>query len=349
MVYVGANDGMLHALNAGFYGSLAEGKVGYSRAPLVDVERDPANHELGAEVWAYIPASILPHLKWLAYPDYGHAWMVDMKPLVTDALVKGEWRTLLLGGLRLGGRPVEGVSETPGGPNPEPWYSEIFCLDVTDPEKEPALLWRYSALELGLSVGLPAVVRSGDDFFAVLASGPKTDSVDPKTNAIVYGSQSPYDGYSDQRARLVVIELATGDVVDTGERLIVPASDGDSFFNDPFVPLAGVVNRQDDTWSNHVVYYGLTISRDPSSCLDSGAVYRLKMAGEAGGKYTTLAPSMWTLERFISTSRPVTGAVNATYDRAGNLWVLFATGRLWSLADLSPCASAAAGQVAACV
>jgi Tfp pilus tip-associated adhesin PilY1 len=46
----------------------------------------------------------------------------------------------------------------------------------------------------------------------------------------------------------------------------------------------------------------------------------------------------WQLKRLLSTGRPVTGAVNSTYDSLGQLWVVFGTGRLWSQDDVTPCA-----------
>jgi Tfp pilus tip-associated adhesin PilY1 len=45
----------------------------------------------------------------------------------------------------------------------------------------------------------------------------------------------------------------------------------------------------------------------------------------------------WELKRLISTDRPVTGAVNSTYDSRKNLWVVFGTGRLWGSEDVLPC------------
>ncbi|MFK4703858.1 type IV pilus assembly protein PilY1 [Roseateles asaccharophilus] len=78
MVYVGANDGMLHAFNA----------------------------DTGEEVWAYVPTAVLPNLYKLADKDYAikHQYFVDATPLVQDVKVGTEWRTILVGGLGAGGR-----------------------------------------------------------------------------------------------------------------------------------------------------------------------------------------------------------------------------------------------------
>jgi type IV pilus assembly protein PilY1 len=340
VAYFGSNDGFFHAVNLGFYGSLEEGVAGYAEG--LD------SHDIGAELWAFVPASVLPHLKWLASPDYQHSYYVDMTPSIHDIKISGEWRTVLLGGLRLGGRPIENPSKGVLGEEPE-FFSEVFCFDVTDPETPPKLLWRHGAKELGLSVGKPAMVLSGDKWYAVLASGPSTDEVNAAGN-LVYGSDSPYRGYSTQNARLIVLDAANGNVVN--DSLIVP--EPNSFFADPFVPVGKQArsggSRLAGVWNNHVIYYGLTVSRDPSDCLDTGGVYRLKMIDSAG---QPLPPARWELKKLADLAKPVTGAPNSTYDSVGNLWVFFGTGRLWGEQDLSPCAGSAsplsAAAKAACV
>ena len=78
MVYVGANDGMLHAFDA----------------------------TNGDEVWAYIPTMVIPKLYRLADKNYGndHQYYVDSSPVTGDIAVGGVWKTLLVGGLGAGGR-----------------------------------------------------------------------------------------------------------------------------------------------------------------------------------------------------------------------------------------------------
>jgi type IV pilus assembly protein PilY1 len=318
VAYFGSNDGMLHAVNLGSYGSLSSGTVGYTPG---------TGHELGSEIWAYIPQSLLPHLKWQAVPGYTHSYYVDLVPSVFDVMDNGEWKTILLAGLRLGGRPIQNPNKEE---TDEPiYFSEIFAFDITDPESEPKFLWSYSTENLGLSVASPTVVKTDGKWYAVLASGPKTDTV--RSNWISYGENSPYDGYSNQNASLTILHAYSGDPV--VESLTVP--DNDSFFSDPFVPI-GLKDRTTGDWNNHVIYYGLTVSRNPGTCVDGGAVYRVKMTGDEG---QSLNPLDWTLERMVDVGRPVTGSVNSTYDIDGNLWVTFATGRLWGLVDLMPCSS----------
>jgi type IV pilus assembly protein PilY1 len=77
MVYVGANDGMLHAFNA----------------------------DTGVEAWAFVPSMVLPRLYRLADKDYAnrHQFYVDATPTASDVKIDGNWRTILVGGLGAGG------------------------------------------------------------------------------------------------------------------------------------------------------------------------------------------------------------------------------------------------------
>jgi type IV pilus assembly protein PilY1 len=102
MIYVGANDGMLHAFNGGFY---VPAQPANGTAPATDptVYRQlpsalgltsgdsgaPAgnNWTLGQEAWAFVPNNLLPHLRWLADKNYTHVFYVDGSPVVTDAQI----------------------------------------------------------------------------------------------------------------------------------------------------------------------------------------------------------------------------------------------------------------------
>jgi type IV pilus assembly protein PilY1 len=86
MVYVGANDGMLHAINA----------------------------ETGVEVWAFVPTPMLAKLYRLADKEYAtkHEYFVDGTPAVQDIFDGTQWRTLLVGGLGAGGRSYYAIDIT---------------------------------------------------------------------------------------------------------------------------------------------------------------------------------------------------------------------------------------------
>ncbi|MFT3858342.1 MAG: PilC/PilY family type IV pilus protein [Aquabacterium sp.] len=81
VVYVAANDGMLHAI-------AAEGTEG------------------GSELWAYVPEAVMPNMYRLADTNYGstHQYYVDGAPVMGDIKVGDTWKTILVGGLNKGGK-----------------------------------------------------------------------------------------------------------------------------------------------------------------------------------------------------------------------------------------------------
>jgi type IV pilus assembly protein PilY1 len=368
VAYLGSNDGILHAVNLGFYGSLTDGTIGYRTTSFFDSQPGVA-HALGTEIWGYIPTSVLPHLTWLTDPNYAHSYYVDLEPMIIDIknttstnfpLGDGrtwkadQWKTVLIAGLRLGGRTIE--LDNPSAPA-RFLYSEYFALDVTNPEEEPVLLWRFSHPNLGLPINKPAVVSSQDGWHVVIGSGPTTDiltpiTIDNVTKQVMVPAgahgEAAYNGLSSQTARLFVLNAYSGALQKEfgGESNLgvegaaVPAN---SFFNDSFVPAAvgpgsqRLISRGNNAgeinyWHNNTVYFGLTVSRNTQN-LDSGAVLRLQMVDSQGNP---AAVNNWKLTTFYNTERPVTGAVNATYDSVGNLWVVFGTGRLWAEQDAAP-------------
>ena len=78
VVYVGANDGMLHAFHA----------------------------DTGTELFAYVPSSVYPKLDALADSSYAHQYYVNGSPRVSDAYLGASWKTLLVGAPGGGGRSV---------------------------------------------------------------------------------------------------------------------------------------------------------------------------------------------------------------------------------------------------
>jgi type IV pilus assembly protein PilY1 len=102
MVYVGANDGMLHAFNGGFYvpGQAANGSTSATKPMLyrqlpsglttgnANVPQGN-NWSLGQEAWAFVPENLLAHLRWLADKNYKHVFYVDGSPVISDVKIFG--------------------------------------------------------------------------------------------------------------------------------------------------------------------------------------------------------------------------------------------------------------------
>lgn len=88
-IYVGANDGMLHAFDA-----------------------DPLTG--GAERWAFIPTAVMPNLWKLADKNYRnmHTNYVNAEISVGDVFINGQWETILVSGLGQGGRGYFAINIT---------------------------------------------------------------------------------------------------------------------------------------------------------------------------------------------------------------------------------------------
>lgn len=179
VIYVGGNDGMLHAFNAGFYNSATKTYATQS------VGGNEVAHPLGSELWAYVPMAVLPHLQWLTAPDYGHVYYVDGSPRIYDVNIFSDdadhpngWGTILVVGMRFGGGDFQlDPDSDDNGTDPDnddiTTRSSFLIFDITNPEEPPKLLAELQRPEEALlSVSLtgqgdsytsaPAVTISGD-------------------------------------------------------------------------------------------------------------------------------------------------------------------------------------------
>lgn len=134
-VYVGSNDGMLHAFDA----------------------------DTLEERWAFVPTVVIPNLWKLADSNYSanHEYYVNGDLTISDICVAADcstatandWKTILVAGLDGGGRGY-------------------YALDITDPT-DPKVLWEIDPStpgfeNLGFTYGNPIVVkRSGDNKWVV--------------------------------------------------------------------------------------------------------------------------------------------------------------------------------------
>ena len=139
-VYIGTNDGMLHA-----FSTLTEGSV-------------PG----GSERWAYVPSMVIPNMWKLADKDYSarHTNFINGSPIVSDICTANcsdstlaVWKTILVGGLNAGGRGY-------------------YALDITNPAS-PSLLWEFTTAQdsdLGYTFGNPVITAKSDGTWVVLVT-----------------------------------------------------------------------------------------------------------------------------------------------------------------------------------
>jgi len=161
MIYVGANDGMLHAFNGGFYdASRKQLNTQPMACDTTGCKLDTAftAHPLGAEIWAYVPGNLLPHLRWLTDPRYAHVFYVDGSPISQDARIFSAdasckasdgtqchpdgWGTVLIVPFRFGGGPISVDTKVDAGSNvtTQNSFPAYVVLDVTNPEAPPVVL-----------------------------------------------------------------------------------------------------------------------------------------------------------------------------------------------------------------
>ena len=330
VVYVGANDGMLHAFTSWQYN---QGTNQYVR-PL----GAPSSENIGDELWAYIPQTLLPHLKWLADPDYTHVYYVDLKPKVFDAKIlpddthytdsdtEDNWGTFLLVGLRMGGKHIwaEGdyddgsgnvVSET------RHFYPTYICMDVTEP-RNPRLLWERSYSDLEMTMSIPTIVKVKDKWFAVFGSGPED-----------------YDGTSSKKGHVFVVDLKTGEPYKNGtDDWLFETSESNAFMNSP-VALDKGLNYNVDA-----IYFGETYKQG-SNWL--GKLYKILVPWVSGGwTYDGSDPdnyvdnpkdgsNPWKMYPLFNAGKPITAPAALSIDSFDNVWVYVGSGRYLSEDDKS--------------
>lgn len=142
MVYVGANDGQLHAF------LLTDKKDGSGTVTTA----------AGTEMWSFIPPYLHSKLNLSATdPNYRmcdtaycHQYYVDGSPQMADIYTGSAWRTILVTGLREGGEAY-------------------FALDITDGETMSSsattgaqYLWQFTDTELGQTWGDARINRVAD-------------------------------------------------------------------------------------------------------------------------------------------------------------------------------------------
>ncbi len=323
MAYVGGNDGMLHAFFLGQLKQTWDGK-GATEKGLLD------GSDLAKEVWAFIPKHVLPYLKYLPDQDYCHLYSVDAPTFLVDASINGSpedaktvssWRTVLIGGMGLGGACRNSGSTCTNcvkTPATDLGYSSYFAIDVTDPNN-PILLWEFSHPELGMSTSGPAIVRAGGssnngNWFVVFASGP-TGPIDTNFRQFL--------GRSDQPLRLFVLDLKTGSLqrkIETG----IQNAFGSSVYNATLD-----ADRGNQVSAGHykddVLYLGYTKCADSPCATNStwtkGGVLRVMTKENPD-------PGQWSISTVIDDIGPVTAAVGKLQDRKnGRLWLYFGSGR----------------------
>ena len=142
VIYVGANDGMLHAFAA---------------------PANPMQSGAGKELFAVISNGVFGNLAELTKPGYTHRYFVDGSPSSGDAFLNNSrsyvgWNTVVLSGLRAGGRSILAVDATFAG-----GLSQVGASQF---------MWEYngdgSDPDMGYTFSQPQIARLNDGSWAAV-------------------------------------------------------------------------------------------------------------------------------------------------------------------------------------
>lgn len=300
MVYVGANDGMLHAFDGGM-----------TAAGVMDATAG------GVEKFAYIPATALGHMGNLLFPydplnrndqKFDHRYYVDGPITVGDAFYGNQWHTSLVGTAGAGGRSV-------------------FALDVSAAGAFAATnrLWEISDLDMSL----PQAVR--DNIGHVLGK-PVIVPVKTVSGAVswkaIFGN-----GYNSAsgKAVLFVVDLASG----TPTIRMIEAVESSATAPSGSNGLGNIVVV--DRWNGAALDKG---GRDGYADTvyaadQKGAVWKFDLRSTANSVSTPVFTSAsYTETGGTATYRqPITGGLLATTGSGGGVMLVFGTGSFSFVSD----------------
>jgi hypothetical protein len=135
-IYVGANDGMLHAFDA----------------------------LTGNEVWAYIPSMLIAKLSTLAIPSYQHRYFVDGTIAVRDVFINNNWQSVLVSGMGSGGKGLFALNVT--DPN--------LSSETSSGGNNQKLIWEINSSnnDIGYIFGAISAAKLNDGkWYAVFGNG----------------------------------------------------------------------------------------------------------------------------------------------------------------------------------
>lgn len=321
MVYVGANDGLLHAFNGGFWdGENAAFELKASEIGCVN-NCDEVEHELGAEIWAYAPMNLLPHLQFLTRTDYNSSFHVayvdgpinvfDVRAFDADETHINGWGTILVVGMRLGGGEFGDVQYDASDTSKTfTARSAYIILDVTNPREEPKVIGEITHENLGFTTSTPTIVKEGDDWFLMFGSGPNDISTatsigDPDDSAVI------------RKPTIFKYKL------NEGSRGFTSDGDGDDTINTTESAFIGdmVAHDWNSDYNDDAVYFGVVSGTETTP---GGALYRYVSANETGASSS--------VNKLLDTDQPIV-YTPLLKSFAGKNWAFFGTGRYLTSLD----------------
>jgi hypothetical protein len=339
MIFFGANDGMIHAVDA---------RTGY-------------------EVWAFIPYNLLPKLRTLSdgQPVEQFDYFVDSSPKVAEVKLNGVWRSLLLIGQGPGGTFYQAFDVTDAGMGVDPeldGYSAVSAmLDKFDaPNESISFKWafpNYSHFDpsytqvFTVTDGTPGgKVKLFGDVNGSATYAEKTvgftwsdPAVGPLTatrsvNAVIVGSGYfppiedliPTRGVSGPRAgnALYLIDADTGELIGNSSGGSCTTILSGSGSNKGCVNVGDVSNGRKNT-----------LQADPSASASGAGDFVVKKAylGDSDGKYWRFdftSDGTISARQMVDTGAPIYASSALLAVGSADLYMFFATG-----SDMLPASS----------
>jgi type IV pilus assembly protein PilY1 len=271
ILLAGANDGMLHAFL----------------------------ESTGDESWAFIPPALFADLKNLTAMSGTRDYFVDSSPIVADVKTGGTWKTIVVFGLRRGGK----------------YY---YALDITNPTS-PSYLWSFTDTNLGETWSEPVIgkvkMADGTDKWVAFVGG---------------GFDTTYSNYgsgSKVSEAFFAVDLSNG--AKLWEYYNATGSTDDRQYMNFSIPASPTaVDLNGDGYIDRV-YIGDT----------GGQLWKFDVSTPAtisGGLVTNWTGKRFFAAASSQTNPPAAGEYYPTqaifavpslaYDALGNLWVYLGTG-----------------------
>ena len=369
VVYAGGNDGLIHAINSGFYNETVDAN-GEKVVQYVTSRKDSngANldvpHPLGSELWAYAPRNLLPHLQWLKDPFYNssHVYFIDAKPRVFDANIFNPadtdhpdgWGTVMVVGMNTGGGAMQiDTLGDDGLPNKDKdniiVRSAYVVFDITNPEVAPQMLGEIQVPDGSFTTVFPAIMAARDvgttmncnggvaacnQWYLIFGTGPN-DHV----NAI---STNPAKLYLFELSQLTTSKGTARPVAATtvpAGCTVTPITDNNVKF-----PGQSTTNMHLITCDTGVAnsFVGTPVVVDWNNDFYADTSYFGLVGDTTGGSgrlmrfdlNNAVAPVDWDpLNTMLLTNQPVSTMPIPAIDKKHNKWIFIGTGRYFGPAD----------------
>ncbi|MBT9614267.1 MAG: hypothetical protein IV108_13470 [Burkholderiales bacterium] len=186
MLYVGANDGMLHGFEA----------------------------TTGKEIMGYVPSKVYPNLSKFTTAGYAHNYFVDGSPTIADVFYGGAWHTVLVGSLAGGGQGVFAldITDPANFTNAQANAASVVLWEFNDYDNAATTGDPDGDANLGLTYSQPGVGRvcttraggvcTASKWVAIFGNGYNNTSVDGNASSTGF-------------AYLYVVDIETGKIIKT--------------------------------------------------------------------------------------------------------------------------------------